>query len=415
MHSNSLTPRKPKALRWLPVLIICAPLIGGACSLSSAPLQSAATPTVGAQLFPTSTADLGLGGNTAQNGSSGLGGQSGGSYGGQAAPSRQPGASWQIPAEQQAVVRVVEMVNPAVVTVVNRLDAQRNGFGAEARGSGVIIDNSGRIVTNNHVVEGATDGGLQVIFSDGTIVPAQLIGADPVNDLAVLKVDHAVEAVGRLGDSSQLKVGETVIAIGSALGDFQNTVTVGVVSGLNRTLDSQTSRMDNLIQTDAAINHGNSGGPLLDLEGNVIGINTAVVRGTGTGSGSDVAEGLGFAIPVNRVKTVAAQLIQRKPRPFLGIASTQITPQIASYYQLTDSNGRLLNAGVLVQEVVSNSAAVRAGIQQGDVIYSVNGTVLDQAHPLADVIAQFQVGDTIRLQVLRNGRTSEVDVKLGQR
>jgi 2-alkenal reductase len=306
-------------------------------------------------------------------------------------------------------------VSPAVVTVVNRLDGSQ-GFTGEARGSGVIIDSDGRIITNNHVVEGSTAGGLEVIFYNGETANATLLGADAISDLAVLKVDGPVPGSAELGDSSALRVGETVIAIGSALGDFENTVTTGVVSGLNRSLQRPDGIvMESMIQTDAAINHGNSGGPLLNLLGNVVGINTAVVRGdNGTG---DVAEGLGFAIPVNTVKTVSAQLIQngRVERPFLGVSARPINRSLAAYYDLRDENGNILESGVLIEEVVSGSAAAQAGLQPGDVILRVNDLELGEEHPLANVLTNFKPGDNVTLTLLRDGRTEQVDVTLGLR
>jgi 2-alkenal reductase len=327
----------------------------------------------------------------------------------------QAGGDWRIPAEQQAIVQVVEQVSPAVVTVVNRLDASQ-GFGGEARGSGVIIDGDGRIITNNHVVEGSSAGGLEVIFFNGETANATLLGADAISDLAVLKVDGPVPGSAELGDSSALKVGETVIAIGSALGDFENTVTVGVVSGLNRALQRPDGIvMESMIQTDAAINHGNSGGPLLNLLGNVIGINTAVVRGdSGTG---DVAEGLGFAIPVDTVKTVSAQLIQngRVERPFLGVSARAINRSLAAYYDLRDQNGNPLETGMLIVEVVQGSAADQAGLQPGDVILKVNDFDLGEDHPLTNVLTNFKPGDTVTLTMLRDGRTEQVRVTLGTR
>jgi 2-alkenal reductase len=327
----------------------------------------------------------------------------------------QVGGGWQVPAEQQAIVQVVEQVSPAVVTVVNRLDGSQ-GFSGEARGSGVIVDGEGRIITNNHVVEGATAGGLEVIFFNGETATATLLGSDAISDLAVLKVDGPVPGSAELGDSSALRVGETVIAIGSALGDFENTVTVGVVSGLNRSLQRPDGVvMESMIQTDAAINHGNSGGPLLNLSGNVVGINTAVVRGdSGTG---DVAEGLGFAIPVDTVKTMSAQLIQngRVERPFLGVSARPISRSLAAYYDLRDENGNTLESGVLIEEVIRGSAAEQAGLQPGDVIMRVNDLDVNEDHPLTNVLTNFKPGDTVTLTLLRDARTRQVQVTLGTR
>lgn len=414
MSDFSISGKRKAPLRLLLVALLL-PLVLSACSLSSVEVgpSRTATPSANQQATPAASQQEG-----SQNGSNSSPGEAGGSSNSPAEEEEaggSAGAAWQIPAEQQAVVKVVEQVNPAVVTVVNRLDPRQSGFGGEARGSGVVIDEDGRIITNFHVIEGAVEGGLLVIFSDGKIEPARLIGGDPGNDLAVLKVDTEIKAVATLADSSKVRVGETVIAIGSALGDFTNTVTVGVVSGTDRDLEGQNIRLENLIQTDAAINHGNSGGPLLNLSGEVIGINTAVVRGSG--GGGDVAEGLGFAIPANRVRTVAGRIIEQegRPRPFLGVASEPVTPQLAAYYDLRGPNGRLLNSGVLVVEVVAGSAADEAGLAPGDVILSIDGTALNEDNSLPDVLAEYEAGETVKLQVVRNGRSQEVDVTLGAR
>jgi serine protease Do len=419
--------QKRGARYWLLCLVVALPFVLGACSLTTVPIQSSDSGG-SAQQSATSTSNAAV--QNTGSGSADSNGQSSGAFGpapnngsdnsGQNQQAGGAGAAWQVPAEQQAVVKVVEQVNPAVVTVVNQLDPRRTGFSGEARGSGVIVDNSGRIVTNNHVVAGAAQGGLQVIFYNGDSAPATLIGADANNDLAVLRVDAQVPTVATLADSSGIKVGETVIAIGSALGDFQNTVTVGVVSGMHRSLasdDPTQASMNDLIQTDAAINHGNSGGPLLNLSGQVIGINTAVVRGSGSGQDTDVAEGLGFAIPANTVKAVASRLINNagKPIPYLGVHTTPVTRQIASYYQLKDTNGQLLNRGVLITEIDPNSGADQAGLQPGDVIVAANNTPLDANNTLGNLIAGMQVGDTITLQVVRDGQQLQVNAKLGQR
>ncbi len=393
---NTYISSKNRLSTCLALTLMLVPFLLSSCSLSSVP-PAATTPTVG-----TSSQQVGSTSSPGQTNNS------------SPAPAQQ-GTGWQIPAEQQAVVQVVERISPAVVTVVNRLE-NNQGFSGEARGSGVIIDRDGRIITNNHVVEGASQGGLEVIFSNGDTAPAELVGADVISDLAVLKVDRSVPAFAELGDSTKIKVGETVIAIGSALGSFENTVTVGVVSGLNRVLQDVNVNMENMIQTDAAINHGNSGGPLLNLSGQVIGINTAVVRG-GTGVGSDVAEGLGFAIPVNTAKTVTSQLIENGQvrRPFLGVASRPVTRMIASYYDLKDQNGNLLESGVLVEEVVAGSAAEKIGVRVGDVITKINDSQLSEDHPLINVLTNFQPGDKVKLTVIRNGKLLTFDVTLGTR
>ncbi len=224
-----------------------------------------------------------------------------------AQPAARPASTTINVTESSAVTDVVKKAEPAIVTVVNTSQTQSRRFGgsntAVAEGSGVIIDSAGHVVTNAHVVQGAQQ--LSVVYQDGTKVSAQLIGADSVNDVAVLQVSGQVPGTLALGDSSALQLGEDVIAIGSPLGEYRGSVSTGVVSGLNRTV--QGSSLEGLIQTDAAINHGNSGGPLLNLNGDVIGITTLVVRQ----SGGDIAEGLGFAIPSNTVAAVVNQIVDK--------------------------------------------------------------------------------------------------------
>ena len=408
----------------LVVIVLVATLLVSGCSLSNLPStrrNATANNAAGiAQASPTAVAQL----EASQPRLTPAVGQSAPkpTLAPQQAPPTQGGA-WQVPAEQQAVVKVVDKVSPAVVTVVNKLDSSQSGFGGEARGSGIIVDDQGHIITNNHVVEGAAEGGLTVIFSNGEDTPATLVGRDNISDLAVLKVDVPVPANAPLGNSENLRVGETVIAIGSALGDFRNTVTVGVVSGLHRTLTNDSGvNMTEMIQTDAAINHGNSGGPLLNLSGEVIGINAAVVRGTsGTsssnGSSGDVAEGLGFAIPVDTVKSISAQLIQngKVPRPYLGVDTRAISPMLAAYYDLKDENGNLLDKGVVVRAVYQNSAADSAGVRQGDVIISINDHVIDEEHPLVNVLMNYQPDQQVDLHIIRSGAARTLKATLGTR
>lgn len=399
-HSS---PSQRRVSRWFLAALVATPFFAGACSLSSVPITGNQTGTPTASLSRASQpTPVSSQGNTEQAQPA-----PGGTDQAGAAPT---GGGWQIPAEQQAVVQVVERTRSAVVTVLNRIDSGR-GFGGQASGSGVIIDNEGHIITNNHVIQGASPGGLQIIFDNGDSTEAELVGADPGSDLAVLKVEGSIPGFATLGDSNKLKVGETVIAIGSALGTFENTVTVGVISGLRRTLTGGNTRLENMIQTDAAINQGNSGGPLLNLSGEVVGINTAVVRG----DGGDVAEGLGFAIPVNRVKVIAGPVISGKPRPFLGVATEPITREAAAAYDLKDQNGNLLDKGVFVTGVTANSAASRAGIQAGDIILQINDTVLDENNLLVDVLANFEPGNAVKLTILREGELLDLNATLGAR
>jgi S1-C subfamily serine protease len=318
------------------------------------------------------------------------------------------------PAQQSTVkdaTYAAKQTGPAVVTVVNTMQQTTTGRGRggqtqqapEALGSGVIIDNQGDIITNQHVV--ADQQSLQVIFADGTEVPATLVGQDAYSDIAVIKVSAKVPAIAQFGDSDKLEPGQPVVAIGTALGQYNNTVTEGIVSALHRQLgDGGTSTQD-LIQTDAAINHGNSGGPLLDLDGNVIGINTAVVRDSSVTG--DVAEGLGFAIPSNTAKRVADQLMQSGTisHPYVGITYEIITPQVA-----TDNN-LPVQQGVYVSDVVSGSPADKAGIQPNSVITKLDGVALTATGTtLAQQLSTHKVGDSVKLTIIAPGTTTEKDV-----
>ncbi|MGB8647918.1 MAG: trypsin-like peptidase domain-containing protein [Anaerolineae bacterium] len=302
-----------------------------------------------------------------------------------------------------AIIDAVKKVEPAVVTVINKLQAQSSPFSQispMASGSGVIIDQQGHIITNNHVVEGARE--LDVIYTDGTMAQARLVGADPISDLAVIQVDK-VPAFAPLGDSNALQLGETVIAIGSPLGNYRGSVTVGVISGLNRSV--QGTQQEGLIQTDAAINHGNSGGPLINLLGQVVGINTLVVRDTTSG---DVAEGLGFSIPSEIVRDVSQQLIVggKVEYPFIGISYDQITPQTAGEFNLPS------RYGLLISQVTPGSPAAQVGLHTHDIILSIDGKNIDETHPLHSILFKYKVGDKIKLQVMRGAQTFTVDIVL---
>jgi 2-alkenal reductase len=316
---------------------------------------------------------------------------------------------------QTDVVRVVQSVGPAVVTVINQLGGNDpSGLSGEALGSGLIIDTQGHIITNNHVIEGQQS--ITVIYADGRKVNnVQLVGSDALSDLAVLKVDGAVPATAPLGDSNSIMPGETVVAIGSALGDFRNTITVGVVSGVHRTLQGDTSSMEDMIQTDAAINHGNSGGPLINLDGQVIGINTAILRSTS--ANTDVAEGLGFSIPSNTVKSISAQLISKGKvsRPYLGVNTLAVTPSIAAYYDLRDAAGNPLDSGAFVRQVRPGTPADKAGVVVGDILTGINNFKIDTEHTLGNVLTNFNPGDTVTLHLLRDGNTLEVTATLDVR
>ena len=309
-----------------------------------------------------------------------------------------------------AVTDVVDRVGPAVVTVINRLQSQRMGPTApESSGSGVIVDPRGYILTNYHVIGNAAE--LTVILHDGTRLPARLVGHDyPFNDLAVIQVDGVDYSYAALGDSDALRVGETVVAIGSALGDFRNTVTTGIVSAVGRSLQvDQETVLEGLIQTDAAINHGNSGGPLVSLRGEVVGINTAILRGSAFSF--NVAEGLGFSIPSNTARYVAEQLIAqgKVARPYLGVRSVTVDQGLAVYRNLP------VDYGAYVIEVVSGAPADQAGIQKDDIIISIGEYALGPENPLINVLSRFQSGQRVPLVVNRGGQEVQLEIVLGER
>lgn len=311
---------------------------------------------------------------------------------------------------ETSVTQAVQTVGPAVVTVVATIPGQQTFFGrtsdSTSTGSGVFISPDGYILTNNHVIAGGQQ--YEVIFADGSQQDATLVGTDQYSDLAVLKVDGEVPAFAALGDSDALNPGETVIAIGSPLGDFKNTVTVGVVSGTGRSIDTGYGySIDGLIQTDAAINQGNSGGPLVNLAGEVVAINTLIIRSSGSGT---VAEGLGFAIPINTARVVSEQIIQKGyvSRPYLGIDYQPITPRVAAYYRLP------AEYGAYITEVARNSPASQAGLQVGDIITAIDGTQLDEANAYINTLFKYSAGDSVILTIVRERTQIEVEVILGE-
>jgi len=312
---------------------------------------------------------------------------------------------------QTTITQAVEKVGPAVVTVVGTVPGQMTFFGRTAdgqvSGSGVIISSDGYIVTNNHVVENAND--LSVILSDGTELPAQLISTDIFADLAVLKADGTMPAVATIGNSDNLKSGETVIAIGSPLGEFRNTVTVGVISATGRSLDTGNGyAMEDLLQTDAAINQGNSGGPLVNLNGEVVGINTLIVRG-GNGS-TAVAEGLGFAIPSNTARYISERIISQGyfARPYLGVSYQSITPAIARRYDLP------VQWGAYVTNVDFGSPASNTGLKRGDIIVSIGDQSIDENNSYINTLFTYQPGDQVTIKAMRDGQEITFDVTLGE-
>jgi 2-alkenal reductase len=234
------------------------------------------------------------------------------------------------------------------------------------------------------------------------------VGTDPFADVAVLKIDGPVPGVAEFGNSDALNPGETVIAIGSPLGDFKNTVTVGVVSAMGRSVDSGNNyQMDDMIQTDAAINHGNSGGPLVNLAGQVIGINTLVIRG----NAADQAEGLGFAVSANTVRAVSDQLIAQGfvARPYMGISWGLVTPDVAQ------NNGLAVEWGIFIRSVGPGSPAEQAGIQAGDILTQMGDIPLNGNQPFINTLLKFSVGQEVPVTLVRGSDTLTVTVRLGER
>lgn len=305
--------------------------------------------------------------------------------------------------EDSAVIDAVRKAKPAVVTIINQMQSRRgffaNGSAPTASGSGVIVDPRGYIVTNNHVVEG--EQSLQVIYIDGTKADVAVVGTDPIADIAVLKAEGKIPAAAEFGDSSALEPGQLAIAIGSPLGDFRGTVTLGIVSALNR----RVGRQNGLIQTDAAINNGNSGGPLLNALGQVIGINTLVVRSTSEGN---VAEGLGFAIPSNQVRQIVTQLITqgKVDHPYMGVSYQEVDPAVASALKLDASQG------VVVTQVDPSSPAAKAGLKESDVILTLDANKIDLDHPLSGILLDHKVGDTVTLTIMRSKQQLQIRVTL---
>ena len=300
-----------------------------------------------------------------------------------------------------------------------------NPFGTaqtqRALGSGFVIDKAGHIVTNYHVVRGAST--IQVSFSNNERFKAKLVGSDPSTDIAVLKVNVSARALKALplGNSDVVRVGDQVIAIGNPFG-LDRSVTAGIVSAVQRRIEAPNRlSISHVIQTDAALNHGNSGGPLLNAQGQVIGVNAQIETG-GAGQGN---VGIGFAIPINTVKDVAAQLIKRGAveHAFLGIEGKTLTPSIARLFHLP------VTSGVLVATVRKASGAAAAGLQPatnevtvegeswpagGDVIVKVDGEPVSTVERLIDVIASKEPGDKIQVEVVRDGSHKTLTVKLGR-
>ena len=318
---------------------------------------------------------------------------------------------------RSAIRAVSEQVRPAIVQITNLQTPPDQFVGGAAIpsgvGSGVIYDAQGHILTNNHVVAGAQQ--LEVSLPDRRSFPATLVGADPQTDLAVVQVKGDNLPVATLGDSSQLQIGDWVVAIGNALAlPGGPTVTQGVVSALGRTVQEPGDQPNlpgpflfNAIQTDAPINPGNSGGALVNLDGQVIGINTLVA---GQAEPGVQAQGIGFAIAIATAKPIADELVTngRAVHPYLGIRYGALTPAAAAQLGANVQNGLLIGA------VVPGSPAAAAGLRPRDVIVAVDGQPMNDESSLAQVLSQKKPGDTATLSIVRGGQQQDVQVTLGE-
>ncbi|OGE19311.1 hypothetical protein A3J19_00565 [Candidatus Daviesbacteria bacterium RIFCSPLOWO2_02_FULL_41_8] len=311
--------------------------------------------------------------------------------------------------EENAVVSAVENASPSVVAIgaTTRILNPFDPFSAPKSqnstiGTGFVVSDKGIIVTNKHVVSDP-DTKYNVVTKDGNKYEVRKIYRDPVLDLAIVQIDASNLKVLELGDSSKIKVGQTVIAIGNALGKFTNTVTTGVISGLGRRVvagdpfSGSEESLDDLIQTDAAINPGNSGGPLLNSAGQVIGVNVATTEG---------AQNIGFAIPINSVKKITDEFIRTGSvsRPFLGVSYRFLSKDIAIMYEMPP--------GAYIQDVVPDSSADQAGIKQGDVITKVDGQAVDSEKKISETISNKKIGDRLDLTVWNDSKERSVTATL---
>jgi S1-C subfamily serine protease len=322
--------------------------------------------------------------------------------------------------DSSAVVNAAAKVSPAVVRIT-ATGVATDGLGGTLPetgiGSGVIYDPEGWILTNRHVV--TTTGrtiasSLTVELKDGREFTGTVYGIDTLTDLAIVKVDGTGLPAAPIGASSDIKVGQLAIAIGSPLGTYTSTVTTGIISATGRTVDIDAdTTLTNLIQTDAAINPGNSGGPLLDATGAVIGINTAVERDS---------TGIGFAIPIDIARPIMAQALAGEPlaRPYIGIRFKAIDAKLQKAQSLPVAAGALIGPsqatdGSAIPGITPDSPAAKAGLKEGDIITQIEGTAIDPEHPLEAALTSYRPGQTVTLTVLRGGETLQLKVTLGTR
>jgi serine protease Do len=314
--------------------------------------------------------------------------------------------------EEEDIASVVDKVSPSVVSIVTKSQSNSRVYGPqeeEGAGTGIIVGKSGYILTNKHVVDGANTVG--VVLADGTSYDnVKVLGTDPLNDVAFLKIDGVNNLpAADLGDSTSVRVGQKVVAIGNSLGQYQNTVTSGIISGTGRPISAQAGdsveNLTDLIQTDAAINPGNSGGPLLNLQGQVIGINTAIIEG---------AQGIGFSIPISATKGILKGVLAGGPveRAYVGVNFIPITADVAKHYNLPVKKGAYVYVSDSQSAVIADGPASKAGIRDKDIITKVNDIEVGDRGGVSSLVAEYAPGDVIKLTVLRGSQTMTINVTL---
>lgn len=305
-----------------------------------------------------------------------------------------------------SIAEVANRLAPAVVSIL--VEGRSSSVSA---GTGMIITSDGYVLTNKHVVDGARSITI-ITDNNDTYENVKLVGTDPINDVAILKVNAKDLPTVTLGDSKTIIIGQQVIAIGNALGQYQNTITSGIISGLGRSLTAYSSdysmseELSDMIQTDAAINAGNSGGPLVNAAGEVIGINTAV---------SSEGSNLGFAIPISSVKGLIKSVIEEGhvTRSYAGVRYFNITPDIAIEYDLPVTSGAYLFTDSSESAVIEGSPAADAGLETGDIITKVNGISIGRSGSFSSLLGEYAPGDTVQLEILRDGETKTLKLTLG--
>lgn len=303
--------------------------------------------------------------------------------------------------DESAVLEVIEKVSRSVVNIntVRLLhDFYYQVHPIQGMGSGVIFDAQGYVLTNNHVIEGAEK--IDVTLPSSEVLKGKRVGACVSDDIAIVKVDSKNLPTAEFGNSDELRVGQTVFAIGNPFGlQGEPSVTKGVISAVRRSIRSERGLIEDLVQTDASINPGNSGGPLVDVKGRIVAINTAIVP---------FAQGIGFAIPVNHAKRCATEIIQhgKVMRPWLGVSGLTISPEIATYYSLP------VDKGALVTEVWPESPAGKAGMEKGDIIIGFGDKAIDSVDELVKEVQKRKIGEKTRIMVIRDGSRSIAEVTL---